>query len=148
MTAAVFRKALAVNAATLAATGSGRVQVGDALRWVEQWCTSCARQLLHGAHACMPNHHNSIHVCSDGCLYVCLFPPAQTLMSVDADRLVNLCISFHDLWSLPAQIGIALWLLYTQVHVLHGVPVFCIGSLWFGVALWPLYTQVPTVTCG
>lgn len=39
----------------------------------------------------------------------------QTLMSVDADRLVNLCISFHDLWSLPTQIAIALWLLYTQV---------------------------------
>jgi hypothetical protein len=36
-------------------------------------------------------------------------------MSVDADRLVNLCLSFHELWSLPAQIGIALWLLYTQV---------------------------------
>lgn len=35
-------------------------------------------------------------------------------MSVDADRLVNLCLSFHELWSLPAQIGVALWLLYTQ----------------------------------
>lgn len=39
----------------------------------------------------------------------------QTMMSVDADRLVNLCLGFHELWSLPAQIGIALWLLYTQV---------------------------------
>ena len=42
----------------------------------------------------------------------------QTLMSVDADRVVNLCISLHELWSLPAQIALALYLLYTQVHSL------------------------------
>ena len=36
-------------------------------------------------------------------------------MSVDADRVVNLCASLHELWSLPAQIAIALYLLYTQV---------------------------------
>ncbi|XP_060667308.1 ABC transporter C family member 13 isoform X2 [Ziziphus jujuba] len=39
----------------------------------------------------------------------------QTFMSVDADRTVNLCNSIHDLWSLPFQIGVALYLLYTQV---------------------------------
>ncbi|KAH9303626.1 hypothetical protein KI387_008030, partial [Taxus chinensis] len=39
----------------------------------------------------------------------------QTLMSVDADRAVNLCSSFHDIWSLPLQMGISLFLLYTQV---------------------------------
>ena len=39
----------------------------------------------------------------------------QTLMSVDADRVVNLCTSFHELWSLPLQITAALILLYTQV---------------------------------
>eukprot|EP00257_Ricinus_communis_P013433 XP_015570862.1 ABC transporter C family member 13 isoform X2 [Ricinus communis] len=39
----------------------------------------------------------------------------QTFMSVDADRTVNLCNSFHDVWSLPLQIGVALYLLYTQV---------------------------------
>ncbi|OAY37002.1 hypothetical protein MANES_11G066800v8 [Manihot esculenta] len=39
----------------------------------------------------------------------------QTFMSVDADRTVNLCNSFHDMWSLPLQIGLALYLLYTQV---------------------------------
>ncbi|XP_047341674.1 ABC transporter C family member 13 [Impatiens glandulifera] len=39
----------------------------------------------------------------------------QTFMSVDSDRTVNLCNSFHDMWSLPLQIGIALYLLYTQV---------------------------------
>eukprot|EP00887_Chlorella_sp_A99_P004434 scaffold30.g4434.t1 len=38
----------------------------------------------------------------------------QTLMSVDADRVANLCLSFHELWSLPAQIALALWLLYCQ----------------------------------
>lgn len=46
-------------------------------------------------------------------------PPAgrvQTLMSVDADRVVNLCLSFHELWSLPLQILVALWLLYTQAR--------------------------------
>ena len=37
-------------------------------------------------------------------------------MSVDADRVVNLCLSLHELWSLPLQIAIALWLLYTQVQ--------------------------------
>ncbi|KAJ8755380.1 hypothetical protein K2173_019178 [Erythroxylum novogranatense] len=39
----------------------------------------------------------------------------QTFMSVDADRTINLCNSFHDMWSLPFQIGVALFLLYTQV---------------------------------
>lgn len=37
-------------------------------------------------------------------------------MSVDADRVVNLCQSLHELWSLPAQIALALWLLYTQAR--------------------------------
>ncbi|XP_035548110.1 ABC transporter C family member 13 isoform X2 [Juglans regia] len=40
----------------------------------------------------------------------------QTFMSIDADRTVNLCNSFHDMWSLPLQIGVALCLLYTQVR--------------------------------
>ncbi|XP_073147479.1 ABC transporter C family member 13 isoform X2 [Henckelia pumila] len=40
----------------------------------------------------------------------------QTFMSVDADRIVNLCNSVHDMWSLPLQIGIALYLLYKQVN--------------------------------
>ncbi|KAL8456965.1 hypothetical protein ACS0TY_034986 [Phlomoides rotata] len=39
----------------------------------------------------------------------------QTFMSVDANRVVNLCNSVHDMWSLPLQIGIALFLLYKQV---------------------------------
>ena len=63
-------------------------------------------------------------------------------MSVDADRLVNLCISFHDLWSLPAQIAIALWLLYTQARslcVCGGAPcmrlVACCGKRWRGASM-------------
>ncbi|XP_057968870.1 ABC transporter C family member 13 isoform X3 [Malania oleifera] len=40
----------------------------------------------------------------------------QTFMSIDADHTVNLCNSFHDIWSLPLQIGVALYLLYTQVR--------------------------------
>ncbi|KAE7997228.1 hypothetical protein FH972_001878 [Carpinus fangiana] len=40
----------------------------------------------------------------------------QTFMSIDADRTVNLCNSFHDMWSLPLQIGVALCLLYMQVR--------------------------------
>lgn len=39
----------------------------------------------------------------------------QTLMSVDADRVVALANSAHELWSLPVQIVVALVLLYTQV---------------------------------
>ncbi|XP_058226625.1 ABC transporter C family member 13 [Rhododendron vialii] len=39
----------------------------------------------------------------------------QTFMSIDADRTVNLFNSLHDIWSLPFQIGVALYLLYTQV---------------------------------
>ena len=40
----------------------------------------------------------------------------QTLMSVDAECVVNLCQSLHELWSLPLQIAAALVLLYTQVR--------------------------------
>lgn len=39
----------------------------------------------------------------------------QTFMSVDVERTINLCNSLHDMWSLPLQIGVALYLLYTQV---------------------------------
>uniref|UniRef100_A0ACD6AEE6 Uncharacterized protein n=1 Tax=Avena sativa TaxID=4498 RepID=A0ACD6AEE6_AVESA len=40
----------------------------------------------------------------------------QTFMSVDVDRTINICNSLHDAWSLPLQIGLALYLLYTQVN--------------------------------
>ena len=38
----------------------------------------------------------------------------QTMMSVDADRVVNMFSWMHELWSLPLQIVVALGLLYTQ----------------------------------
>ena len=38
-----------------------------------------------------------------------------TLMSLDAGRVVNLLGSFHELWSLPLQMAVALYLLYLQV---------------------------------
>lgn len=39
----------------------------------------------------------------------------NTLMSVDSGRVVNLLLSFHELWSLPMQMVLALYMLYTQV---------------------------------
>ncbi|KAM6461779.1 ATP-binding cassette sub-family C member 10 isoform 2-T3 [Liasis olivaceus] len=38
-------------------------------------------------------------------------------MSTDTDRLVNFCFSFHELWSLPFQFAITLYLLYQQVGI-------------------------------
>ena len=36
-------------------------------------------------------------------------------MSTDTDRIVNFAPSFHQFWSLPVQVGVALFLLYQQV---------------------------------
>ena len=135
VTCVVFRKALTANAATLAAAGSGRVQVGPGScppacnarpqPLILDSNTSCvslkalSTQMPHPASkaACTHRQH---------CYFMPPFLPAclparppiclQTLMSVDADRVVNLCLSLHELWSLPLQIAIALWLLYTQVQ--------------------------------
>ncbi|NWY38889.1 MRP7 protein, partial [Sylvia atricapilla] len=38
-------------------------------------------------------------------------------MSTDTNRLVNFCRSFHELWSLPVQLIVTLYLLYQQVGV-------------------------------
>ncbi|NXG68980.1 MRP7 protein, partial [Baryphthengus martii] len=38
-------------------------------------------------------------------------------MSTDTSRLVNFCFSFHEMWSLPFQFVITLYLLYQQVGV-------------------------------
>ncbi|NWI03817.1 MRP7 protein, partial [Tichodroma muraria] len=38
-------------------------------------------------------------------------------MSTDTDRLVNFCRTFHELWNLPVQLAITLYLLYQQVGV-------------------------------
>ncbi|XP_028265886.1 multidrug resistance-associated protein 7 isoform X1 [Parambassis ranga] len=39
------------------------------------------------------------------------------LMSTDTDRVVNFFRSFHELWSMPVQFSITLYLLYVQVGV-------------------------------
>ncbi|KAM9792208.1 ATP-binding cassette sub-family C member 10 [Neosynchiropus ocellatus] len=39
------------------------------------------------------------------------------LMSTDADRTVNFVNSFHELWSMPFQFAVTLYLLYLQVGV-------------------------------
>ncbi len=38
-------------------------------------------------------------------------------MSIDADAVVNAFPSFHAFWSLPFQISIALYLLYSQIGI-------------------------------
>ncbi|KAJ3614567.1 hypothetical protein NHX12_018139 [Muraenolepis orangiensis] len=54
------------------------------------------------------------------------------LMSTDADRVVNFCNSFHELWSLPVQFAVALYLLYLQVGVAF------LGGLGVALLLVPL----------
>lgn len=50
----------------------------------------------------------------------------QTMMSIDAERLVGFCTSIHELWSLPLQILIGLWLLYTQVKFTFLAGIFIV----------------------
>lgn len=53
-------------------------------------------------------------------------------MSTDTDRLVNFCNSFHEVWSLPFQFALALYLLYLQVGVAF------LGGLGVAILLVPL----------
>lgn len=54
------------------------------------------------------------------------------LMSTDTDRVVNFFNSFHELWSLPFQFSITLYLLYMQVGVAF------LGGLCVALLLVPL----------
>ncbi|XP_037327748.2 ATP-binding cassette sub-family C member 10 [Pungitius pungitius] len=54
------------------------------------------------------------------------------LMSTDADRVVNFFGSFHELWSLPLQFAVTLYLLYLQVGVAF------LGGLAVALLLVPL----------
>uniref|UniRef100_A0A8C4Z714 ATP-binding cassette, sub-family C (CFTR/MRP), member 10 n=1 Tax=Gadus morhua TaxID=8049 RepID=A0A8C4Z714_GADMO len=54
------------------------------------------------------------------------------LMSTDTDRVVNFCNSFHELWSLPVQFSIALYLLHLQVGIAF------LGGLGVALLLVPL----------
>ncbi|XP_034950577.1 multidrug resistance-associated protein 7 [Chelonus insularis] len=38
-------------------------------------------------------------------------------MSTDCDRIVNSCASFHTFWSIPLQLAVTLYLLYTQIGI-------------------------------
>lgn len=42
-------------------------------------------------------------------------PDMLNLMSTDADRIVNSCISFHSFWSIPFRLFTTLYLLYLQL---------------------------------
>lgn len=54
----------------------------------------------------------------------------QTLMSVDVGRVLNLGPSLNEAWSLPLQVAVALYLLYTQVGPIDVLVSACLG--WVG----------------
>ncbi|CAH2256577.1 multidrug resistance-associated 7 [Pelobates cultripes] len=62
------------------------------------------------------------------------FSPGEVVnfMSTDTDRISNFCRSFHELWSLPLQFSVTLFLLYQQVGVAF------LGGLGLAVLLVPL----------
>ncbi|CAK9830297.1 ATP-binding cassette sub-family C member 10 [Anthophora retusa] len=45
------------------------------------------------------------------------FGEIVNFMSTDCERLVNSCSSFHAFWSIPLQLVVTLYLLYTQIGV-------------------------------
>uniref|UniRef100_A0A1B6CRI6 ABC-type xenobiotic transporter n=1 Tax=Clastoptera arizonana TaxID=38151 RepID=A0A1B6CRI6_9HEMI len=53
-------------------------------------------------------------------------------MSIDTDRIVNSCPSFHAFWSLPFQISVTLYLLYKQVGLAF------LAGLGFSIILIPI----------
>ncbi|MBN3297038.1 MRP7 protein, partial [Amia calva] len=59
-------------------------------------------------------------------------------MSTDTDRLVNFFVSFHEVWSLPFQFAITLYLLYLQVGVAF------LGGLALALLLVPLNKVIAT----
>ncbi|OQR76989.1 multidrug resistance-associated protein 7-like, partial [Tropilaelaps mercedesae] len=60
-------------------------------------------------------YQKSLHVGAAGRSF--LSGRALNLMTTDADRVTNFCTSFHMFWSLPLQILVTLYMLYTQVGV-------------------------------
>ncbi|XP_067143928.1 LOW QUALITY PROTEIN: ATP-binding cassette sub-family C member 10 [Centruroides vittatus] len=57
-------------------------------------------------------------------------------MNTDTDRVVNFCQSFHEVWSLPLQIAIALFLLYNQVGIAF------VSGVVFAVLLVPINQKI------
>lgn len=62
------------------------------------------------------------------------FSPGEVVnfMSTDADRISNFCRSFHELWSLPVQFSVTLYLMYQQVGISF------LGGLGLALLLLPL----------
>ncbi|XP_078069643.1 ATP-binding cassette sub-family C member 10-like [Mustelus asterias] len=60
-------------------------------------------------------------------------------MSVDTDRIVNFFPSFHEVWSLPFQFSITLYLLYQQIGVTF------LGGLVVGLLLVPLNKVIANI---
>lgn len=52
--------------------------------------------------------------------------------STDTDRIVNFCPSFHAFWSLPAQVGVTLYLLYREIDLSF------LAGLIFAIVLIPV----------
>ncbi|XP_072104805.1 ATP-binding cassette sub-family C member 10 isoform X2 [Mobula birostris] len=60
-------------------------------------------------------------------------------MSTDTDRIVNFFPSFHEVWSLPFQFGITLYLLYQQVGAAF------LGGLIVGLLLVPVNKVIANI---
>ncbi|XP_066451295.1 ATP-binding cassette sub-family C member 10 [Eleutherodactylus coqui] len=68
------------------------------------------------------------------------FSPGEVVnfMSTDADRISNFCRSFHELWSLPVQFAVTLYLMHRQVGVAF------LGGLGLALLLVPLNKVIAT----
>ncbi|XP_068088676.1 ATP-binding cassette sub-family C member 10-like isoform X2 [Hyperolius riggenbachi] len=68
------------------------------------------------------------------------FSPGEVmnLMSTDTDRVSNFYRSFHELWSLPLQFSVTLYLLYQQVGIAF------LGGLGLALLLVPLNKVIAT----
>lgn len=62
-------------------------------------------------------------------------------LSTDTNRIVNFCPSFHNFWSLPFQVAIALFLLYQQVGL------SCLAGVAFTLLLIPINRWLALKIC-
>lgn len=63
-------------------------------------------------------------------------PEVITLMSTDVERVTNVCYAFHSLWSIPFQIVVSMYLLYTQVGLSF------LAGIAFIVVLFPINNYI------
>jgi len=72
-------------------------------------------------------------------------PATLTLMSSDVERICGSFENFHELWSGPIEVGIALWLLERQLSI------GCIGPVIIVIGSPPLCTffmlDLPNLSC-